>query len=251
MAYGLWGRVPLGNLLVTRLFFFAVSTRLLTRRAFNRLRGTAKLSASTLESAACREAVRKYLDSGYNKFSIGGGPKNLDGFVNVDFVAHNKVQREIVADVRDLSFIPSACASQVHSNHVLEHFSERELKHQLAEYARILRPDGILSVRCPNALGAAFGFWFPPVLETSREAFVHLGFPADESFCNPEDVWAHKDVFGVLHWFYGDVGSLGNEHLTLLTPTKLRTFLTDASFSVIAMTEPEALNLVAICKRRN
>lgn len=224
--------------------------RLSAQRTINKLKAALVARPHASDLAESRELVIGYLQAGYDKFSIGGGRKNLEGFVNVDFVKYPGVNRQIVADASNLSFFPSSCASQIHSNHVLEHFPEDQLKNQLHEYRRILRPGGTLSVRCPNALGVALGFWFPPVLEEGREEFLRLGFPSEEDFSNPADTWLHKDVFGLLHWFYGSVGSPGNEHLTLLTPTRLKGYFIQAGFSLVAMTAPEAINMVAICRKQ-
>jgi hypothetical protein len=194
--------------------------------------------------------LEKWFRQGYDGLNIGGGPKNLAGFVNIDFVDYPNVDRAIIADITDLSFVPDGCVSRIHSNHVIEHLSGEQLHRQFSEYFRILKSNGRITLRCPNALGAAYGFWHEPILEDGREEFVSLGFPKDEDFGNSADGWMHEDLFGLLHWFYGDVGNPQNEHLSLITPSKIVNYLKSAGFAVEKMTEPEAVNIVVIARKK-
>lgn len=251
MSHGRWGsRFPIANLLATNMVFAAVKYRIERTRKRNALKRILRpRDVRVVNDESAEAALRRWLDQGYDKLNVGGGRKNLAGFVNVDFVAQPNVERQVVANITDLSFVPNGSISHIHSNHVIEHLTEADLQRQLRDYHRILAPGGRISIRCPNALGAAYGFWFQPVLEDEREAFIALGFPEDEDFSNPLDTWAHKDLFALLHWFYGDMGSLGNEHLNLITPTKLHDYLTSSGFRVLKMAKPEALNAVAIAER--
>lgn len=248
MAFGRWGgRLPLVNFVATNALFGAARWRTLSRRFRNRLRK--RPVAMTTPPGAAAE-LRAWLDRGYERLNVGGGPKNLAGFVNIDFARFPVVERQVVANILDLSFVPSESVAQIHSNHVIEHLTEEQIVAQLREYHRILRAGGLLTLRCPNALGVAYGFWFEPVLESDRDEFIRLGFPADENLADPADRWAHKDLFGTLHWFYGDAGNIENEHLTRITPTKIAGLLNDAGFTIVKSAEPEALNIVVIAHRR-
>ncbi len=251
MSKGLWGsRFPIDNLLCSGFVFAAVWYRITTRRCYNSIRQALRPRAvRVLNDDTTAIALKHWLDQGYDKLNIGGGRKNLDGFINIDFVSHANVEREVIANILDLAFVPDAIASHIHSNHVIEHLTEAQFRHQLREYYRILQDNGLISIRCPNALGAAYGFWFPAVLEQERDEFVSSGFPRDEDFGNPKDRWAYKDLFGLLHWFYGDMGYIGDQHLNIIIPSKLKAYLEEAGFKVIKMAEPEALNTVVIaCK---
>jgi hypothetical protein len=112
-----------------------------------------------------------------------------------------------------------------------------------------LKPGGLLSIRCPNALGVAFGFWFEVVLEGERQKFLELGFPEDEEFGNPNDAWFHKDFYGFLHWIYADAGNVENQHLSIITPTKLTSWIRRAGFELLAISAPEAANIVAVARQ--
>lgn len=251
MSYGSWGsRLPLVNIVVSRSLFVVVHSRLFWLKLKNKLRNCNK-NTKPLENNSEQVArnFKSWLDKDFTKLNIGGGRKNLNGFVNIDFVPHSGVQREVIANILDLGFIPDHSLSQVHSNHVIEHLTDNSLNSQLKEYWRILKKDGLLTIRCPNALGVAYGFWFDPVLEDERDEFLALGFPEEEDFSNPEDTWAHRDIFGFIHWIYGDVGNVENQHLNLITPTKLKILLEYYSFDIVKMSKPEALNLVVVARK--
>ena len=250
MKYGTWGsRFPLDNFIFTRLLLFGVRWRIWSRRFINRIRGILSPQPTVQErenDTSTSAALERWLADGYDRLNVGGGSKNLAGFVNLDFVAHTSVVREVCANILDLSFVPCGRIVQIHSNHLIEHLSYIQIAAQLSEYYRVLRPGGLLSLRCPNALGASYAFWFDPILEDNREEFIALGFPPDEDFGNPLDAWLHKDFYGVLHWFYGDVGNIENQHLSRLTPTILRNFVEKAGFQILRMTKPESINLVLV-----
>jgi len=248
MAYGFWGsRFPIFNFISTKTIFLIVKVRLNWLTLRNKIKARSKIIAPLIinDEKICDE-LDLWISKGFNKLNIGGGVKNLQGFINIDFVRHPLVEREVVANILDLSFIPSNSITQIHSNHVIEHLTELELKTQLQECKRILQPRGLLTIRCPNILGVSYGFWFTPVIEDDKEAFIKLGFPADEDFSNPEDTWAHKDLFGFLHWVYGDVGNIENQHLNFLTPSKLYLLLEENGFKVLRMTKPETVNLAVV-----
>lgn len=253
MAYGWWGsRLPVGNLISSKLVQLLVGCRLLTQRMRfhmrTRLKGT---SIQQIESRTIAEEMRKWLNAGYDKLNVGGGPRNLTGFVNIDLVRHESVEREIVANALDLSFVPSNRISQVHSSHMLEHLRPEHIPLQLDQYYRVLKSDGILTLRIPNALGASYAFWFEPIMEAGREAFIADGYPNDEVFGDPREGWLHKDLYGLLHWFYGEVGNPLNEHLSRITPSWLESRLEAAGFRTRRISLPEALNIVVVAEKAN
>lgn len=245
-----YGRFPIINFLLTNLFFFGIQWRLAYLRLKNFIKRSLKPTRYvTVNQPNLSVALGEYLAVGYDKLNIGGGRKNLHGFVNIDFIFHPEVERELTANILDLSFIPDGSISQIHSNHVVEHLSPDEFVDQLRQWKRILKPSGILTVRCPNVLGVCYGFLFPPVPEANRQEFLNQGFPDDEEFQNPLDDWYHHDIYGFVHWMYGDAGNPANEHLNLLTPTKLRKTIEGAGFEILKLTEPESSNIVAIAKK--
>jgi hypothetical protein len=250
MKYGTWGsRLPLINYISSNLIFLVLSWRRLSRLMLNfAYRILNKKLVPVITEIKSRDKIEEFLGKGLNKLNIGGGSKNLSEFINIDFVCHPSVIREIVANILDLSFIPDKSISHVHSNHVLEHLSETQIKEQLTQYRRILIPNGLLTFRCPNALGVCYGFLIEPLIEGDQEDFFRLGFPKDEDISNPKDKWMYKDLYGLFHWLYGDVGNPENEHLTLVTPSKVTRWLQYSGFELLKISECESVNIVVVAR---
>jgi SAM-dependent methyltransferase len=93
---------------------------------------------------------------GSRKLEIGGGPHAQRGYLHVDIDpgAHHL---EWVAAAWNLP-LPDGWASEVIAVHALEHVEPPRLLETLAEWRRVLAPDGRVQVHVPNgpALFAAF-----------------------------------------------------------------------------------------------
>lgn len=103
------------------------------------------------------------------RLNLGCGDKILPGYVNVDVVEkRGGTKPDVVCDLHDLSPFSDACAEEVLSVHVVEHFCRWEIRDVLREWMRVLRPGGQLIVECPNMLSACRTFLENPY-EYSRE----------------------------------------------------------------------------------
>ena len=245
-----YGRFKLVNILMSYGIFFVIQFRIWSLKVFNRLRRSANEGFKQYTRIGSpKEDLARYYNEGFKKLNLGGGTRNLEGFVNIDFISHPQVLREIIADIRNLDFIPSESMMHIHSNHVIEHLSEDTLPDHLADCYRILMGGGLLTIRCPNALGVSYGFFFGFVPEERRAQFLEDGYPADELFFNPKDDWYVKDFFAFLHWIYGDVGNPENQHLSILTPTKLKHLIIETGFEIIQISDPEWSNIIIIAKK--
>lgn len=246
-----FGRYPFLNIITSKAVFFTLRKRRqrLLRKAGKRSEEHIHKEVRNDEGQA--EKVRELLDRGYEKLNLGGGNKSLEGFFNIDFIQHPELEvPEIVANILDLSFIPDQSLKQIHSNHVVEHLTQEQFEAQLEEYRRILRPEGLISIRCPNVLGASYGFFFGHVPENDREGFIELGFPRDEDFQNPKDDWYVGDLYGLFHWFHAFPGHTENQHLNRFTPTLMRETLEKKGFHLLKMSDPESAQLVAIARKK-
>jgi len=88
--------------------------------------------------------------------NIGCGAKPLPEYLNVDERELDGV--DLVADVRALPFNDGTVA-EIYAAHVIEHFTELELKSTLLpELRRTLRPGGILRITVPDAEGMMQAF---------------------------------------------------------------------------------------------
>ena len=82
------------------------------------------------------------------RLHLGCGMIDAPGYVNVDLLdaPHVHVQRPL----DDLSVFPSGCADLVYACHCLEHFGYRHSRGVLEEWARVVRPGGVLRVAVPD-----------------------------------------------------------------------------------------------------
>jgi len=82
------------------------------------------------------------------RLHVGCGLIDAPGFVNVDLLAAPHVH--VQAPIDDLSAFPDGCADLLYACHCLEHFGFRHTHTVLAEWARILRPGGVMRVAVPD-----------------------------------------------------------------------------------------------------
>ena len=244
-----FGYYPFVNIFVSRLIFQTLRYRAWRLKLYWKLKKKNIPKINLVNDTSTAEKFQTLYKQGFDKLNVGGGSKNFKEFINLDFVSHSIVEREVVANILDLSFIPDTSCSHAHSNHLIEHITQEQLEKHLKECLRILKPDGILSLRCPNALGVSYGFFFEVVGEKGHDEFLALGYPKEEDFYNPLDGWYHKDLYGFYHWINAYTGNRENEHLNSITPTKLKTTVQNAGFNILKMTDPETSNIILIAKK--
>lgn len=90
------------------------------------------------------EAIRTSL-----RLNLGSGHIPLDGYINVD--KRDLPAVDVVSDMENLPFGPAA-ATEIHSAHFLEHFSQEELRRKILPIlVDILKPGGKFSGVVPDA----------------------------------------------------------------------------------------------------
>ena len=62
------------------------------------------------------------------------------------------VQPDIIGTMTDMSAVASASVDAVFSSHNIEHLYPHEVPVALAEFKRVLKPDGFLIITCPDLL---------------------------------------------------------------------------------------------------
>jgi len=68
---------------------------------------------------------------------------------------------DIVADAHMLPFRAESF-DQVYSSAVIEHFSHREVRNVIVEWARVLKKGGTIEIECPDLRARAFLFFLNP-----------------------------------------------------------------------------------------
>lgn len=95
---------------------------------------------------------------------VGCGPKRKDrttpGFAGPDWQElrldiDQRVAPDIVGTMLDMSAVPSASVDAVFSSHNIEHLYPHEVPVALAEFKRVLKPDGFTVITCPDLQGVA------------------------------------------------------------------------------------------------
>ena len=93
------------------------------------------------------------------RLNLGCGDKILPGYVNVDVVASRAgMKPDVICDLHDLAPFEDACADEILSVHVVEHFWRWEIRDVLREWVRVLKPGGRMIVECPNLASACRTF---------------------------------------------------------------------------------------------
>ena len=95
---------------------------------------------------------------------VGCGPKRKDqttpGFNTADWTELRLdidpgVQPDIVGTMTDMKAVPDQSVDAVFSSHNIEHLYPHEVPVALAEFKRVLRPDGFVVITCPDLQSVA------------------------------------------------------------------------------------------------
>jgi predicted SAM-dependent methyltransferase len=84
------------------------------------------------------------------KLNLGCGPGRKDGWINVDLL---DCAADLQLDLRERWPFPDNSASNIYSEHLLEHFEPHfEIPHFLGEAWRVLEPGGVFDVSVPDTI---------------------------------------------------------------------------------------------------
>jgi hypothetical protein len=76
------------------------------------------------------------------KLNLGAGDCPLEGYENWD--------RKTGQEVYPLTGVPDASVDEIRASHILEHFSHQDVMAVITEWARALKPGGVLKIAVPN-----------------------------------------------------------------------------------------------------
>lgn len=80
------------------------------------------------------------------KFNLGSGKRNLDGFINIDAIEHTP--QTVVGDILNLDYEDNV-ATELYSEHVIEHLDRNQLDMFFKECKRLLVSGGIMTIVGP------------------------------------------------------------------------------------------------------
>ena len=95
---------------------------------------------------------------------VGCGPKRKDattrGFNRPEWTeltldVDQSVKPDIVGSMTDMTAVTTASVDAIFSSHNIEHLCVHEVSVALAEFRRVLKPDGFVVLTCPDLQGIA------------------------------------------------------------------------------------------------
>lgn len=81
------------------------------------------------------------------KLNIGGGDPNSDRYIERE--GYTLVDRHVGKEAYPLDY-PDGCADEILASHVLEHFPYEQVQDVVNEWARVLKPGGLLKIAVPD-----------------------------------------------------------------------------------------------------
>ena len=139
------------------------------------------------------------------RLNLGCGYDKRAGFLNVDLQDFH--EPDLVADITALSQLPSGHFELIVAQDVLEHLERERVPTALAEWSRLLAPEGVLELRVPSLF----------------DLFLMLAAPENRSA---------EGAAKVNHLLYGTQAYSGDYHLTGFTAELLEDLLTKAGLQV-------------------
>jgi predicted SAM-dependent methyltransferase len=139
------------------------------------------------------------------RLNLGCGWDIRDGYLNVDL--HERHNPDLIANVLDLSMLPSDWFEEIVAQDILEHVERSKVEIALREWARLLSPGGVLEVRVPS-LEMLFKMLAQPNNRPAEEAAK------------------------IIHLMYGTQAYTGDYHLAGFTAAVLEKHLNDVGLLV-------------------
>lgn len=141
---------------------------------------------------------------------------------------------DVVADITDLSPFSDGFADALWTSHCIEHLFQHEVGQALAEFLRVLKPDGFAVILVPDIQTIA------RYVAEDRLTEVLYDSPAGP-------ITAHDVLYG--HGQSVAEGNLHMAHKTAFTPTSIIACMKNSGFAEMAVRRRPNLELVAIgCK---
>ena len=97
------------------------------------------------------------------RLHLGCGAKHIPGFFHVDVVDLPHI--DLKADITRLDVFDDNSIELIYASHVLEHFGRHEYKQVLAEWYRLLKPQGELRIAVPDFEACANIYLANPMIE--------------------------------------------------------------------------------------
>lgn len=177
---------------------------------------------------------RRVLNAGSGYRDVRPLPPPFDpaGWDEVRVDVDPAVEPDHVASLTDMrAILPDASFDAVWSSHSVEHLYDFELRDALAEFRRILRPDGFVLVTCPDVESVAAA--------VLTHGLDHVAYVAPAG-----PITLHDILYG--HTASIAEGATAMAHRTGLTARRLGEMALDAGFPEVAVGRGELYDLWAV-----
>jgi hypothetical protein len=154
------------------------------------------------------------------RLNLGCGFDHRDGYLNVDF--QDRHEPDLVADVRQLSMLPTGGYTELLAIDVLEHLPRSATPACLDEWARLLEPGGHIELQVPDVVACG------------------------RLLCARDTVAAHQQL---IHQLWGTQAYTGDFHLAGFTDLLLVSELSRAGFHRIHLETRDGWMLVATAEK--
>jgi ubiquinone/menaquinone biosynthesis C-methylase UbiE len=178
--------------------------------------------------------ARIVVNAGCGAKGTGMVPSMFDRWRQLRVDVDPEVDPDVLADITDLSAIPSGFADAVWTAHCVEHLYIHQVPKALAEFRRILKDDGFLCLIVPDLQTIA-----KYIVEDKLDETIY------ESPAGP--VTGHDVLFG-----FGPAVALGYvtmSHRCGFAPTSLLRRLQEAEFQEIVLRRRPSLELAAVARK--
>jgi SAM-dependent methyltransferase len=145
-----------------------------------------------------------------------------------------KVAPDIVGSITDMSRVASDSVHALYNSHVIEHLYAHEVPVALAEFRRVLRPDGFLVVTCPDMQAIAE--------LVAKGQLVEPAYMSAMGPISPIDmIWGHRGAMAA--------GNLYMAHRCGFTAQSLHDQLGAAGFACAIVARTPGFNLWALATK--
>jgi len=104
-----------------------------------------------------RVKMRKFLHVGCGPGRKGPKTPGFDGpeWAEIRLDIDPSASPDLIGTITDLSAVETGAVDAVYSSHNIEHIYPHEVSVALAEFRRVLNPEGFLSITCPDVVAIA------------------------------------------------------------------------------------------------
>ena len=163
------------------------------------------------------------------------GFADMSAWTELRFDIDPTVQPDLIGTMTDMSSVPDESVDAIYSSHNIEHLYPHEVASALAEFLRVLKPDGFVVITCPDLRSVC--------------ELVAADKLTEAAYISPAGPIAPLDILYGLRTAMAQ-GNLYMAHRCGFTEKVLTGTLYSAGFSIVAsVSRPNAFDLWALASK--